>query len=80
MDKGNLNKLVTNYPVELTPEEVENLSQTLSSVRTAREDDKTYTGEGFVNVNNTNNKFFLNDFIFKFSLIFNFNSFLLFCY
>ena len=55
MDKGNLNKLVTNYPVELTPEEVENLSQTLSSVRTAREDDKTYTGEGFVNVNNTNN-------------------------
>ena len=55
MDKGNLNKLVTNYPVELTPEEVENLSRTLSSVRTAREDDKTYTGEGFVNVNNTNN-------------------------
>ena len=55
MDKGNLNKLVTNYPVELTQEEVENLSQTLSSVRTAREDDKTYTGEGFVNVNNTNN-------------------------
>ena len=55
MDKGNLNKLVTNYPVELTPEEVENLSQTLSSVRTAKEDDKTYIGEGFVNVNNTNN-------------------------
>ena len=50
-----LNKLVTNYPVELTPEEVGNLSLTLSAVRTAREDDKTYTGEGFVNVNNTNN-------------------------
>lgn len=50
-----LNKLVTNYPVELTPEEVGNLSLTLSAVRTAREDDKTYTGEGFVTVNNTNN-------------------------
>ena len=50
-----LNKLVTNYPVELTPEEVGNLSLTLSAVRTAKEDDKTYTGEGFVTVNNTNN-------------------------
>ena len=55
MDKGNLNKLVTNYPVELTPEEVGNLSQTLSAVRTAKEEGKTYKGEGFVNVNNTNN-------------------------
>ena len=52
-----LNKLVTNYPVELTPEEVGNLSLTLSAVRTAgaAEEGKTYIGEGFVNVNNTNN-------------------------
>ena len=52
-----LNKLVTNYPVELTPEEVGNLSLTLSAVRTAgaAEEGKTYKGEGFVNVNNTNN-------------------------
>ena len=55
MDKGNLNKLVTNYPVELTPEEVGNLSQTLSAVRTAKEEGKTYKGEGFITVNNTNN-------------------------
>ncbi len=52
-----LNKLVTNYPVELTPEEVGNLSLTLSAVRTAgaAEEGKTYQGEGFVTVNNTNN-------------------------
>ena len=30
-----INKLVTSYPVTLTPEEVNNLSKTLSSVRTA---------------------------------------------
>ena len=50
-----LNKLVTNYPVSLTPEEVENLSETLSAVHTAKDEGKTYSGEGFVNVNNTNN-------------------------
>lgn len=50
-----LNKLVTNYPVELTSEEVENLSLTLSAVHTAKDEGKTYSGEGFVNVNNTNN-------------------------
>ena len=58
MNKLNkLNKLVTNYPVELTPEEVGNLSLTLSAVRTAGAavEGKTYEGEGFVNVNNTNN-------------------------
>ena len=58
MNKLNkLNKLVTNYPVELTPEEVGNLSLTLSAVRTAgaAEEGKKYQGEGFVNVNNTNN-------------------------
>ena len=50
-----LNKLVTNYPVSLTPEEVENLSLTLSAVHTAKDEGKTYSGEGFVNVNNINN-------------------------
>lgn len=51
-----LNKLVTNYPVELTPEEVGNLSLTLSAVRTAgAAEGKNYKGDGFVNVNNTNN-------------------------
>ena len=50
-----LNKLVTNYPVKLTEEEVENLSQTLSAVHTAKDEGKIYRGEGFVNVNNTNN-------------------------
>ena len=58
MNKLNkLNKLVTNYPVELTPEEVGNLSLTLSAVRTAgaAEEGKIYEGDGFVNVNNTNN-------------------------
>ena len=58
MNKLNkLNKLVTNYPVELTPEEVGNLSLTLSAVRTAgaAEEGKIYKGDGFVNVNNTNN-------------------------
>ena len=52
-----LNKLVTNYPVELTPEEVGNLSLTLSAVRTAgaATEGKIYEGDGFVNVNNTNN-------------------------
>ena len=50
-----LNKLVTNYPVSLTPEEVENLSETLSAVHTAKDEGKIYSGEGFVNVNNTNN-------------------------
>ena len=58
MNKGNLNKLVTNYPVSLTNEEVENLSLTLSAVRTAGGgggEGKTYNGVGFVSVNNTNN-------------------------
>ena len=57
MNKLNkLNKLVTNYPVELTPEEVGNLSLTLSAVRTAgAAEGKIYKGDGFVNVNNTNN-------------------------
>ena len=50
-----LNKLVTNYPVSLTNEEVENLSLTLSAVHTAKDEGKTYSGEGFVNVNNINN-------------------------
>lgn len=58
MNKGNLNKLVTNYPIQLTNEEVENLSLTLSAVRTAGGgggEGKTYHGEGFVTVNNTYN-------------------------
>ena len=54
-----INKIITNYPVELTPEEVENLSLTLSAVRTAGGggggEGKIYHGEGFVTVNNTNN-------------------------
>ena len=32
MNKGNLNKLVTNYPVDLTEEEIKNLSGTLAPV------------------------------------------------
>ncbi|MBO7536434.1 MAG: hypothetical protein J6T34_04785 [Bacilli bacterium] len=55
-----INKIITNYPVELTPEEVENLSLTLSAVRTAGGgggggEGKIYHGEGFVTVNNTSN-------------------------
>lgn len=49
-----INKLVTNYPVTLTPEEVSNLSQTLSSVRTAGgEGGQTYiAGDSNINVDN----------------------------
>ena len=53
-----LNKLVTNYPVSLTPEEVENLSLTLSAVQTAGSStgDKTYQGDGtYIGVDNVNN-------------------------
>ena len=55
-----INKIVTNYPVSLTNEEVENLSLTLSAVRTAGGgggggEGKIYHGEGFVTVNNTSN-------------------------
>lgn len=53
-----LNKLVTNYPVTLTPEEVENLSLTLSAVETAGggTGDKTYHGDGaYIGVDNINN-------------------------
>lgn len=56
-----LNKLVTNYPVSLSEEEVENLSATLAPVVAAcggggGTGGKIYTGIGFVNVNNTNNQ------------------------
>ena len=55
-----INKIVTNYPVSLTNDEVENLSLTLSAVRTAGGgggggEGKIYHGEGFVTVNNTSN-------------------------
>ena len=54
-----INKIVTNYPVSLTNDEVENLSLTLSAVRTAGggggSEGKIYHGEGFVAVNNTSN-------------------------
>lgn len=62
MNKGNLNKLVTNYPVELTEEEISNLSGTLAPVIAAcgggggGSEGKIYTGIGFVNVNNTTNQ------------------------
>lgn len=62
MNKGNLNKLVTNYPVELTEEEISNLSGTLAPVIAAcgggggGTGGKIYTGIGFVNVNNTTNQ------------------------
>lgn len=62
MNKGNLNKLVTNYPVELTEEEIENLSGTLAPVIAAcgggggGTGGKIYTGIGFVSVNNTTNQ------------------------
>lgn len=56
-----LNKLVTNYPVELNEEEIENLSATLAPVIAAcggggGTGGKIYTGTGFVNVNNTTNQ------------------------
>lgn len=55
-----LNKLVTNYPVELNEEEIENLSATLAPVIAAcgggGTSGKIYTGTGFVNVNNTTNQ------------------------
>ena len=50
-----LNKIVTNYPVTLTPEEVANLSETLSAVRTAGggEGGQVYiAGDSYINVNN----------------------------
>ena len=62
MNKGNLNKLVTNYPVELTEKEISNLSGTLAPVIAAcgggggGTGGKIYTGVGFVNVNNTTNQ------------------------
>ena len=62
MNKGNLNKLVTNYPVELTEEEISNLSGTLAPVIAAcgggggGTGGKIYTGVGFVTVNNTTNQ------------------------
>lgn len=54
-----INKIITNYPVSLTNDEVENLSLTLSAVRTAGGgggEGKIYHGVGFVTVNNTNNE------------------------
>lgn len=56
-----LNKLVTNYPVDLTEEEINNLSGTLAPVIAAcggggGTGGKIYTGIGFVTVNNTNNQ------------------------
>lgn len=65
---NNLNKLVTNYPVTLTPEEVKNLSMTLSAVKTASgTSGKTYNGDNtYIGVDNTNNTIrFLNDAINK---------------
>ena len=63
MNKGNLNKLVTNYPVELTEEEIANLSGTLAPVIAAcggggggGTGGKIYTGIGFVTVNNSTNQ------------------------
>ena len=52
-----INKIITNYPVSLTNDEVENLSLTLSAVRTSGSNNagKIYYGDGFVNVNNTSN-------------------------
>ena len=60
MNKGNLNKLVTNYPVELTEEEIANLSGTLAPVIAAcggggGTGGKIYNGIGFVSVNNSTN-------------------------
>ena len=56
-----LNKLVTNYPVNLTEEEIENLSATLAPVVAAcggggGTGGKIYTGMDFVNVNNSTNQ------------------------
>lgn len=61
-----LNKLVTNVPVTLTEQEVINLSETLSAVRTAGgggEGGHTYLGDGtYIGVDNNNNKIsFLSD-------------------
>ena len=61
-----LNKLVTNYPVELTEEEIGNLSGTLAPVVAAcggggGTGGKIYTGAGFVNVNNTTNQISLTE-------------------
>ena len=61
-----LNKLVTNIPVTLTEQEVINLSETLSAVRTAGgggEGGHTYLGDGtYIGVDNNNNKIsFLSD-------------------
>ena len=56
MDNGNLNKLVTNYPVELSEEEISNLSNTLAPVIAACDvSGKVYNGTDFVNINNTTN-------------------------
>ena len=57
MYNGNLNKLVTNYPVELSEEEISNLSKTLAPVIAACDvSGKVYTGTDFVNINNTTNE------------------------
>ena len=57
MDNGNLNKLVTNYPVELSEEEISNLSKTLAPVIAASDvSGKVYNGTDFVNINNTTNE------------------------
>ena len=57
MDNGNLNKLVTNYPVELSEEEISNLSKTLAPVIAACDvSGKVYNGTDFVNINNTTNE------------------------
>ena len=57
MDNGNLNKLVTNYPVELSEEEISNLSKTLAPVIADCDvSGKVYTGTDFVNINNTTNE------------------------
>ena len=56
---SNFNKIITNKPVTLTNDEVQNLSKTLSAVRTAGGgggEGKTYIpGDNYININNTEN-------------------------
>lgn len=56
--KKRLNKIPTNYSVELTEQEVVNLSETLSAVRTAGGGTGgVYIGDGqYIGVDNTNNR------------------------
>ena len=56
--KKRLNKIPTNYTVALTPQEVTNLSETLSAVRTAGGGTGgVYIGDGqYIGVDNTNNR------------------------